>query len=198
MLTLNYDSWFMRTFLCYGKYSTPPKTICELGRVVLGMSLLWLVVMVIVCMLVAMYVIAVYGLLLSAFTDITIKEFFDIGAKESTWTSMALTMFCLINVIAVVVGSIVGFKWLKEFLRKKHEDAAKKHYEKAGVYSLQVTPSPITEFIKGIWARIHDKTCTMIQWENDPETLRQREREAERARWEADAKTRILESQKNA
>lgn len=186
MLTLNFDTWFMRKFLRYDRYSTTPKTICELGRVILGMSFLWLVCTTVALAVVSLYLTGVFGVFYVMFTDATLAEFFDFSVKgEATWTSMAWLIFILGNISLAVAGAIFGVKFAKEYREEKLEELARLNYEKNGVWEVPKTStSPIKEFFKGVWARFHDKTCTMIQWENDPDTLRQREREKEEREWE--------------
>lgn len=187
MLTLNFDTWFMRKFLGYSsRYANPPKTICELGRVILGMSFLWLVGSIVVLAVTSLYLTGVFGVLYVLFTDTTLAEFFDFAVKEATWTGMAWLIFLLGNIALAIAAGIFGVKYAKELREEKRDRLARENYEKTGVWEVpKTTPSPIKEFFKGVWARFHDKTCTMIQWENDPATLRQREREEEERQWEA-------------
>lgn len=186
MLTLNFDTWFMRKFLGYNsRYATPPKTICELGRVILGMSFLRLVGTTVDLAVVSLYLTGLFGVFYVLFTDATLAEFFDFGVKEATWTGMAWLFFLLGNFALAVAGGIFGFKLAKEYREEKLEELARLNYEKNGVWEVPKTAtSPIKEFFKGVWTRFHDKTCTMIQWENDPATLRQREYEQELREWE--------------
>lgn len=186
MLTLNFDTWFMRKFLGYsGRYANPPKTICELGRVIFGMSFLWLVGTTVALAVVSLYLTGLFGVFYVMFTDATLAGFFDFAVKEATWTGMAWLFFLLGNLVLLVAGGIFGFKFLKEHNDGKRHELARLNFEKTGVWELPKTaPSPIKEFFKGVWGRFHDKTCTMIQWENDPATLREREYEKEKREWE--------------
>ena len=186
MLTLNFDTWFMRKFLGYNsRYATPPKTICELGRVILGMSFLWLVGTTAALAVVSLYLTGLFGVFYVMFTDTTLAEFFDFATKEATWTGMAWLFFILGNISLAVAAGIFGFKFAKEYRDEKQNELARLNFEKTGVWEVpKAAPSPIKEFFKGVWARFHDKTCTLIQWENDPATLRQREREKEEREWE--------------
>lgn len=193
MLTLNFDTWFMRMFLCYGRYDTLPKTICELGRVIVGMSFVWLVATTVALVFVSLYLTGMFGVFYVLFTDATLAEFFDFGVKEGTWTSTAWLFFLLGNISLAAYGVIFGVKFAKEYREEKKEKLARLNYEKTGVWNTPKT-SPIKEFFKGVWARFHDKTCTMIQWENDPATLRQREYEQEYREWEAQRAKLITES----
>lgn len=177
MLTLNYDSWFMRKFLGYDMYNVPPKTICELGRVVLGMTFLWFVISTVALSIIALYLTAVFGVLYVMFTDATLSGFFNFNVKEATWTGMAWLIFLLGNAALLVASVITGVKWLKEWKRGKRYAAQQKYFEETGKWeSPPEAPKPITEFFKGIWGRFHDKTCMLIEWSNDPESIRARER----------------------
>lgn len=186
MLTLNFDTWFMRKFLGYnGRYATPPKTICELGRVILGMTFLWLVSSTVTLAGVSLYLTGLFGVFYVMFTDATLAGFFDFDVKEATWAGMAWLCFLLGNIVLLIAGIIFGFKFAKEYREEKLKELARLNYEKTGVWEVPNTaPSPIKEFFKGVWARFHDKTCTLIQWENDPATLHQREHEKEEREWE--------------
>lgn len=186
MLTLNFDTWFMRKFLGYNsRYATPPKTICELGRVILGMTFLWLAGSTVVLAGVSLYLTGLFGVFYVMFTDATLAGFFDFDVKEATWVGMAWLCFLLGNIVLLIAGIIFGFKFAKEYREEKLKELARLNYEKTGVWEVSNTaPSPIKEFFKGVWARFHDKTCTLIQWENDPATLRQREHEKEEREWE--------------
>ena len=186
MLTLNFDTWFMRKFLGYNsRYATPPKTICELGRVILGMSFLWLVGTTVALAVVSLYLTGLFGVFYVMFTDATLAGFFDFDVKEATWAGMAWLCFLLGNIVLLIAGIIFGFKFAKEYREENLKELARLNYEKTGVWEVPNTaPSPIKEFFKGVWARFHDKTCTLIQWENDPATLRQREHEKEEREWE--------------
>lgn len=195
MLTLNYDSWFVRKYLGYGKYHTPPKTVCELGRVFLGVTFLYLILAATILMFSGMYITTVFGLLYVLFTDNTFIEFFGFNSNEATVLGGCFFVFCVANVAALFAGSIIGYKWLKEYKANKRRKAIEKHYEETGSYSLEnFHPSPITEFAKGIWERIHDKTCAMINWENDPISREAKQREADHARWLAEAKQYVKDN----
>jgi hypothetical protein len=196
MLTLNFDTWFMRKFLGYNsRYDTPPKTICELGRVILGRSFLWLVGTTVVLAVAAMYLTGLFGVFYVLFTDATFAEFFDFGAKEATWTGMSFVFFMAGNFVLAGAGTIFGVKYAKEVREEKLDQPARANFEKTGVWEVpKTTLSPIKEFFKGVWARFHDKTCTMIQWENDPATLRERERQEEERQWEARRAAAIAEN----
>lgn len=187
MLTLNFDTWFMRKFLGYNSaYDIPPKTICQLGRRILGMSLLWLVSTTIGLIIVAQYLTGWFGVLYVLFTDTTLAEFFNFSVKEGTWTGVAWLTFLLGNFVLALGGSVFGIKFAMELCKEKRERLIRENYEKNGMLEVpKTTLTPIKEFFKGVWARFHDKTCTMIQWENDPATLREREREEEKRQWEA-------------
>ncbi len=164
MLTLNFDTWFVRKFLGYNsRYATPPNTICELGRVILGMSFLWLVCSIVTLAVVSLYLTGLFGVFYVMFTDATLAEFLNFGVKEATWTGFAWLVFLLGNIILLIAGIIFGI-----------------------------------EFFKGVWVRFHDKTCTMIQWENDPATLRQREYEQELRELEESRAKLIADSENNA
>jgi heme/copper-type cytochrome/quinol oxidase subunit 1 len=198
MLTLNFDTWFMRKFLGYNsRYVTPPKTICELGRVILGMSFLWLVVTTVALAVVSLYLTGLFGVFYVLFTDATLAEFFDFAVKEATWTGVAWLFFLLGNFALAVAGGIFAINFAKEYRKEKRDEVARLNFEKTGEWEVPKTaPSPIKEFFKGVWARFHDKTCTMIQWENDPATLRQREYEQEEREWEAYRAKLITETAK--
>lgn len=197
MLTINYDSWFVRKYLGYGSYSPLPKTVCELGRVILGMTILYLLAAICIAFLSSMYLTAVFGLFYVLFTDATINSFFDLSVKEATWYGLAWGIFWMVNVIATIAGVIIGYKWLKEYRRTKREMAAQKLYEETGSWDAPAPhPAPITEFFKGVWARIHDKTCALIQWENDPAVIRERERKREHDEYMARIREEIKNSQK--
>lgn len=188
MLTLNFDTWFMRKFLGYNsRYANPPKTICELGRVILGMSFLWLVGTTVALAVVSLYLTGLFGVFYVLFTDATLAEFFYFGVKKATWAGMSWLFFLLVNFVLAVAGCIFGFMFAKEYRKEKRKELARLNYEKNGVWEVPKTAtSPIKEFFKGVWVRFHDKTCTMIQWENDPATLREREyeKEKEKREWE--------------
>lgn len=186
MLTLNSDTWFMRKFLGYNSpYDTPPKTICELGRVILGMSFMWLVIATGALTVVSLYLTGLFGVLYVLFTDATLAEFFDFSVKEVTWTGFAWLIFLLGNFALAIVGGFFGVKFFKELREEKRDRLVRENYEKTGVWEVpKTTPSPIKEFFKGVWARFHDKTCARIQWKNDLNTW-EHEREEKERQWEA-------------
>ena len=196
MLTLNFDTWFMRKFLGYsGRYANPPKTICELGRVILGMTFLWLVGSTVALAVAALYLTGMFGTLYVLFSDATLAGFFDFAVKEVTWTGMAWLIFLLGNIGLFIAAVTFGIKYAKELNEEKRDRIMQANFEKTGVWEMpKAAPTPIKEFFKGVWARIHDKTCTMIEWENDPATLRQREREEEERQWEARRAAAIAEN----
>lgn len=187
MFSLNYESWFVRKFLGYGEFTDLPNTICELGRAVLGRALLFLLLATIAAVVIGLYATAVWGLLLVAFTDTTMKEFFNIGAEVATWTNVSLCIFWVANTLGAIVGFLMGCSWLKERRQGKREAAKVAYYKVHGEYP----KTPIADFAKGIWARIHDKTCTIIKWDNSPEERREREYRERREAFEREVAEQV-------
>jgi hypothetical protein len=181
MFKIDYNSWFIRKYLQYGEYSTLPNTVCQLGRRILAYSLLYLVGAVIGGVFAALYLTGLFGLLYVLFTDTTMAEFFNFGQEVATWTNLALNIFGFMNVIFIGFGLISVYSWNKQRLRLKAEDEKHAIYAETGVWPTRQA-TPIGQFAKGIWERIHDKTCALISWDNDPQTIRDNERRERRER----------------
>lgn len=181
MLTLNYNSWFMRKYLGYGLYHNPPESVCELARVIIGMTLLYLVASAGLLILAGLWLTGFFGLLYAMFTSATLTEVFNLGVETFTWANASWLTFLVFNSLLLGFGLHFAYNWLKEYRNVKRSKELHEYFTQHGEYPN--TDSPITGIVKGIWDRIHSKTCTLIKWENDPLTLRAKKEEEENRRW---------------
>lgn len=202
MFTINFESKFSRYFLGYTSRSELPKTICQLGRAIIYRAIHFLFFGALFGIMGAAYLTAAFGLLYVAFTDNTFREFFDLGEKSLTWYRASYMAFLGFNTGLAIIGIYVGIKAFKERKSRKLYERMEAFYNETGKWpddeDLKAPSLPIIEFVKGIWARIHDKTCAMIQWENDPESVREAKRIAERKAWQVELDAQIKSAQNNA
>lgn len=139
-MKLNRNSWFYKYYLL-GKQDEPweaPNTICHLARRVTGMTALW-------GGLAAWLVGAISGAIM--FGMIIFGSFvFD---DQNVWHQFAS--------IAAIVTTAVGLMFLAV--------AGYGQYNERRMYKVR-EPSKLSQFTSGIWARIKDKTCVLIEWED--------------------------------
>lgn len=177
-MKLNYDSWFCKYFLQLSTdtYARPPQTICALGRLIVGMSFLWLIAFAVSAFLLASYVTGIGGLLYVLFTDNTFQQVFQFGGDTVGWMETSFIIFIGINVCAAGIWAKVSFTAMQERreIRKWREEQSENYVE---------PETPVTDFFKGVWARIHDKTCTMIEWDNTPSQKRRKQEEEREAQY---------------
>ncbi len=167
MLTLNSQSWFARKFLQIKFEHERPTNICSFIRRLLVATVVWALVGFMASLLVASYITTIYGLVVVLFTNTTFHDFFARGSYGG-WPNLALAMCSTSMLILTVVGSLSAFFWIKEkYKHKSYHDAQKEYYATHQTFNGFVyTPpkQPIRDTVRAIWARIHDKTCTFIEW----------------------------------
>lgn len=186
-MKLNFDSWFVKTFLNVSEYSAP-NTICQLGRRIVSQGFLWLVVATIVTFVAVSYLAAAGGLLYVLFTDATYASIFPFNEKALDFLSVSVVVFFCLNTLLLGAAVISGIQSLREYLsNRKYQKRweLRRAAEEAGTE--YVAPeTPIKDFVVGIWKRIHDKTCGIIQYENHPGEAREAERQRRREEWDAE------------
>lgn len=143
-MNLSRNSWFLRSYLQCAPWQFP-STVCQLGRRIVAMTFVWLMASVFALLVVAPLLAVIAGLGVVLFTD---KVFSDVFNETNPLISFAAAYLLMSG----VVGASLAYSGVRSKLRSRH-------------YSIR-EPGPVSQFTKGIWARIKDKTCVMINYKD--------------------------------
>lgn len=171
-MKLNYNSWFCNKFLMLHSNSYDfPQTICQLGRRIVMMTIMWFAIAICSLVVIAHYLGGLFGILYVLFTSATFNQVFPFHDNINGFMESGFIMFVCVNIIAAVIFGAIGINSYMEGRKtRKYFNAKMGNYTKPN--------TPVRDFVKGIWQRIHEKTCVIIEWENDPaEKRRKREEE---------------------
>lgn len=167
-MNLNPDSFFMKKFLQYDRY-TLPDTICQLGRRIVIFSIIWTIAATVLLTAAVALGVTAFGLLVVAFTDATIVSWFGDAFKDGV--PLTFAGFCLHvstgllgggSIVGAAIGIPYGFNAYREH-RKTQKWLAQNAAEAKG--ETYVPPSqPVTDFFSGLYKRFKDKTCVMITY----------------------------------
>lgn len=172
MLKLNPNSWYVRKFLKINhEYESLPWTICQLIWASLIALLQWSIVLAIFAFFTVTYLLGAGILVVAAVTDHTVKSLGQI----SPLFSVGISVFVVLTGIIIVCSTVFMIQTHSQYRREKLYAERNEYLATHGVYPPKVT-NPFHEFFKGVWARIHDKTCVMIDWSDNgpnPENRKQ-------------------------
>lgn len=161
-MKLNPNSWFVRSYLGVKTDRALPRTICELVKVTITNTLMY----IIAATLVGGWFAGLGTMIWAGVSD-------SVTMKDILYESSFLSASVGINVI---VSVIVGGGLVITAIERYKEYRSKKRYIKwanSGYPSIEENPSlhprgpsKVSQLIAGIWARIKDKTCVIITYEN--------------------------------
>lgn len=165
MLKLNPNGWYVRKFLQINPaYESLPWTICQLIRASLIPLLQWSIILAMAAFFTVTYLLGAGILVVAAVTDHTVASLGQI----SPLFSVGIAVFAVLTGGIAICSTIFVIHTYSRYRREKLQAEQKEYFATHGVYPPKVT-NPFHEFFKGVWARIHDKTCVMIDWsDNDP------------------------------
>lgn len=155
-MELNPNSWFIRNYLQCKPYELP-NTLCELVWETVIATIRWTLVFGLVIFPIALILILGWGLTIAAmFTDITMAYLFS---WDNPWVHVMIIWAAIhIIVLIVVMHELSG----KFFEMRRRRAFLKKYY--SGIPLEEPKPSLYTQVVRGIWARIKDKTCVIITY----------------------------------
>jgi len=192
-MKLNHKGFFAQKILWVSEYDYP-RTICELVTRLAIVGLVFTVLGSVALYILACFSVTAFGLIAVALGHLNWSDLF-----HGEFDKAALIMTSILTSCALAIGLFISAKhFITEAIKRKRNLA------KADPNYVAPEPNPIVSLTKGIWARIKDKTCTVIEYENDPREIRRREDEEyrmirERAWAEINAREQAqAESKKNA
>lgn len=153
-MKLTRNSWFLKSYLQYNEWERP-YTVCQLGRRIVGMTVVWIVAALFVLAATVPLLAVIGGAAVVLFTDKVFGDVFNASNPLALFAAMYLLVGVIVGIYAGVnkIGSAVNSRRYRSY--------------KAG---------PVRQFTRGIWSRIKDKTCVMIEYDNGvEERVRKRE-----------------------
>jgi hypothetical protein len=177
-MKLNHKGFFAQKILWVTEYDYP-RTICDLVTRLAIVGLVFTVLGSVALYILACFSITAFGLIAVALGHLNWSDLF-IGEFDRA----ALIMTTAVTAALLAIGLFITAKhFITEAIKRKRNLA------KTDPNYVAPEPNPIVSLAVGMWDRIKDKTCTVIEYENDPREIRRREDEEyrlirERA-WEA-------------
>lgn len=160
-MKLNPDSWFVRNYLHIPNHKALPKTLCEFIRVFCSSTFMNACIMAFVGIISGILLYGAYVWIIFLFTDLTISDIENNGNM--------IVSFAIIPFIAIYAMGMLVYLPIKAYISYRNTNSYKRrhaYFLEHGKYP-EKTVNPITAFIKGVWARIHDKTCVIIEWDDN-------------------------------
>jgi hypothetical protein len=141
-MKLKKDSWFMKYYLMNKSWDVP-HTVCQLAWQIFGMTLAWLFCAVVLTTLITPVVVILWTSAVATFTDTT---WASLLLNQNVRLSLALTA------VYLMLGVWIGYmNW--RFKRR--------------ITMMRKPDGPVRQFAKGMWARIKDKTCVIIEYKDN-------------------------------
>lgn len=165
-MKLNHKGFFAQKILWVTEYDYP-RTICDLVTRLAICSLVYILITVIALWLIACFSTTAFGLIAVALGHLNWSDLF-----HGEFDMAALIVTCVFTALGLGLGLIISVKHFIAEAKKRQRNLAE-----TDPNYVAPEPNPIVSFTKGIWARIKDKTCTVIEYENDPREARRREDE---------------------
>lgn len=173
-MKLNHKGFFAQKFLQVTEWDYP-RTICELVTRTMLCSLIYLLLL-----MVALFVLGAFGNTLLGLVAVALGHlnWSDLYLSEVDRTLMMVTV--ILTTIGISAGSVaMGKHYFREYKNRVRNLAA------TDPNYIAPQPNPLVEFSKGVWSRVKDKTCVVIQYENDPAEIRRKEEEERQKYYEA-------------
>lgn len=151
-MKLTRNSWFLKSYLQYDEWERP-YTVCQLGRRIVGMTVVWIVASLFALAATVPLLAVIAGGAVVLFTDKVLGDVFN--------ASNPLVIFAAAYLLfGVIAGAFVGSNKIRDVVHRRHRRS--------------YAAGPVRQFTRGVWSRIKDKTCIMIEYDNGVEERERR------------------------
>lgn len=169
------DSWFLNRYLGITYHFDRPRTVCQLGRKIVTRTFMWFFVALGLSLMVGPPLVTAYNLSVMWYTGAGIDTVYD--DKVATFSGLMLLCATLEVGIATIAAVVFGARWCIITADDKLRRALYKRRDKKGYYdhSYVEPETPIRDFIGDLYKRFKDKTCVMLEYQDEVDELRRRE-----------------------
>lgn len=165
------NNWFMNTYLGCATYDRP-RTVCQLGRRIVWRTLMWAFIAAIAAIVTAPLFITAYNLLVVLFTSDTMETVFADKSAAQAVAGYAMIELAALALFAfgffVIAGAAKGIEYVRDL---RYELRQNRGYKRK-------PPSQVSQFMSDMYKRFKDKTCIMLEYQDEID-----ERVARSAMW---------------
>lgn len=154
------NNWFMNSYLCCGAYDRP-RTVCQLGRRIVRYTLMWAGIAAVIALVTSPLTVTAYNLLVVLFTSGTMDTVFAPKSTAQAMASFAMLELAAVAMFAlgffVIAGAAKGVEYARDL---RHELRQNRGYKRKA-------PSQVSQFMSDMYKRVKDKTCIMLEYQDE-------------------------------
>ena len=154
------NNWFMNTYLGCGTYDRP-RTVCQLGRRIVWRTLMWAFVAAVALLVTSPLLFTAYNLLVVLFTSGTMETVFAPKSGAQAMAGYAMIELAALALFAfgffVIAGAAKGIEYVRDL---RYELRQNRGYKRK-------PPSQVSQFVSDMYKRFKDKTCIMLEYQDE-------------------------------
>lgn len=169
------NSWFLNKYLGVRSEYDRPRTVCELGRKIVLRTLMWFTGGVLFAFVAVPPVATAYNLGVMWYTGAGLETVYN--DKVPTFAGIMYIIASAELITASIAAAVFGGRWGFITTRDAIVSAMYRYRNKRGYYHVDyVEPeTPVRDFIGDLYKRFKDKTCVMLEYQDEIDERRRRD-----------------------